>query len=68
MRNLVTLYGTGCPKCKILETKLNKKNIKYQEFTDVDKMLDMGIKSVPYLKVDGKLMDFTEANDWVNKQ
>lgn len=68
MRNLVILYGTGCPKCKILETKLNKKNIKYQEFTDVDKMLDMGIKSVPYLKVDGKLMDFTEANDWVNKQ
>lgn len=65
---MVTLYGTGCPKCKILETKLNKKNIKYQEFTDVDKMLDMGIKSVPYLKVDGKLMDFTEANDWVNKQ
>lgn len=65
---MVTLYGTGCPKCKILETKLNKKNIKYQEFTDVDKMLDMGIKYVPYLKVDGKLMDFTEANDWVNKQ
>ena len=65
---MVKLYGTGCPKCKILETKLNKKNIKYQEFTDVDKMLDMGIKSVPYLKVDGKLMDFTEANDWVNKQ
>lgn len=65
---MVTLYGTGCPKCKILEAKLNKKNIKYQEFTDVDKMLDMGIKSVPYLKVDSKLMDFTEANDWVNKQ
>lgn len=65
---MVTLYSTGCPKCKILETKLNKKNIKYQEFTDVNKMLDMGIKSVPYLEVDGKLMNFTEANDWVNKQ
>nr|DAG70750.1 MAG TPA: NrdH [Caudoviricetes sp.] len=64
----IILYTQGCPKCKILEAKLNKKNIKYQEFTDVDKMLDMGIKSVPYLKVDGKLMDFTEANDWVNKQ
>lgn len=65
---MVTLYSTGCPKCKILETKLNKKNIKYQEFTDVNKMLGMGIKSVPYLEVDGKLMNFTEANDWVNKQ
>lgn len=65
---MVALYGTGCPKCKILKTKLNKKNIKYQEFTDVNKMLDMGIKSVPYLEVNGKLMNFTEANDWVNKQ
>lgn len=65
---MITLYSTGCPKCKILEAKLNKKNIEYQEFTDVNKMLDMGIKSVPYLEVDGKLMNFTEANDWVNKQ
>lgn len=64
----IILYTQGCPKCKILEAKLNKKNIEYQEFTDVNKMLDMGIKSVPYLEVDGKLMNFTEANDWVNKQ
>lgn len=65
---LITLYTTFCPKCKILESKLNNKNIQYQEFTDVDKMIEKGMSTVPWLEVDGKLMDFFEANEWIKNQ
>lgn len=65
---MITLYTTGCPKCNILKTKLKQKNIEYQEFTDENEMIKMGFKTVPYLDVDGKLMNFSEANNWVNKQ
>ena len=63
----VTLYSTGCPKCKILETKLSQKNIEYSIFSDVDKMIDMGFQSVPILEVDKKVMSFGEAVKWINE-
>lgn len=63
----IVLYSTHCPKCRILETKLKQKGIKYTEENDVKKMLDMGLKSVPWLCVDGEMMDFGQANKWINE-
>lgn len=37
----VILYSTGCPRCKILKSKLDKKGITYSVVDDVDKMLNM---------------------------
>lgn len=64
---MVILYTTHCPKCKILEQKLKSKNIKYIEFTDVNKMIEMGFSVMPMLEVDGVIMDFTTANKWINE-
>ena len=65
----IILYSTHCPRCKVLETKLKQKNIKYTEETDVDKMLAIGLKSAPALKVDdGDLMDFSKAIEWIKSQ
>lgn len=58
----ITLYSTHCPKCKVIETKLKQAGLAYTEFDDIDKILSMGIKTAPMLEVDGKLMDFSEAN------
>ena len=55
---MIVVYSTGCPKCGVLERKLNEKSISYEMCTDVDKMLALGITSVPVLDVDGKMMDF----------
>lgn len=55
------LYSTHCPKCMMLENILKKENIDYEVCTDVDKMLSMGIQSVPMLGVGDKLMDYDEA-------
>ena len=66
---MITLYSTGCPKCKVLEAKLEQKKIEYKKESDVDKMLELGIKSAPVLSIDGEsLLQFAEAVKWVNNQ
>lgn len=64
----IILYSTGCPKCKILESKLNAKNIQYDKNTDTDEMIRLGFQTVPKLKVDDELLDFGEAVKWINNR
>lgn len=62
----IILYSTHCPKCNVLEKKLNQKNISYEEVNDIEIMKDKGYLSVPILEVDGVSMDFKMASDWIN--
>lgn len=64
----VILYSNGCPRCRVLKQKLDAKSITYAEENSVDKMFAMGISQVPVLSVDGELLAFGQANEWVNKQ
>ena len=64
----ITLYSTHCPRCNVLEKKLQQKNIVYEEINDVEIMKEKGYLTVPILEVDGKSMDFKTANDWINSQ
>ena len=64
----VVLYSTHCPKCKILETKLKQKNISYSEINDVQIMTNKGFTTVPKLEVDGSILEFKEAVDWIEEQ
>lgn len=66
--NDVILYSTGCPRCNVLKQKLDGKGISFIEDGDIDKMLSMNITQVPVLEVDGKRMEFVEANSWINEQ
>ena len=63
----IVLYSTGCPKCKILKQKLDSKAISYAENNAVSDMMALGIQQVPVLEVDGELLSFTLANEWINK-
>lgn len=63
----VILYTTHCPKCLVLEKKLQSKNINYVENTDTDLMISKGFKTTPMLEVDGNIMDFKAANTWINE-
>ena len=62
----VTFFSTHCPKCLVLEKKLQQKNITYDEVNDVDVMTAKGYMTVPMLEVDGVSLDFKKANDWLN--
>lgn len=63
---MIKLYTIDCPKCKVLETKLKSKNIDFEIVKDVSIMKDLGITTTPVLEVDGKLLDFIDAINYVN--
>lgn len=63
----IILYSTNCPKCVVLEKKLQAKNIPYVKNQNIKEMSLLGVKTVPMLKVgDGPLLDFTEAVKRIN--
>jgi len=64
----IILYSTGCPKCNVLEAKLNSKSIKYEVCRDIEVMQSKGMMTAPNLEVNGKLMGFGDAIKWVNEQ
>lgn len=65
---MIKLYTTHCPKCAVLEKKLQQKNIAYETIDDTEKMIQMGMRSAPMLEVDNKLMNFAEAVQYVNER
>lgn len=64
---MIIFYSTNCPKCKVLKTKLDKINIQYTVNENVDKMLQLGIQSVPALQIDDTILDFGQAIKWLKE-
>ena len=65
---MITLYSTNCPRCSVLEKKLDAAGINYSINNDVDEMISLGFMEVPTLVVDEKTMTFKEAIDWIGEQ
>ena len=63
---MIKFYTTHCPKCHVLELKLKQKSLDYEEFDTVEEMLAKGLTSAPYLEIDDKLLNFSEAVKYVN--
>lgn len=59
------LYTTNCPKCLILEKKLELKGLNYEKITNLDIMLQKGFMSAPMLEVDEVVMDFKTSFNWI---
>lgn len=65
--NKVILYTTHCPKCRILEKKLNDKGVEYDTVEDVEEMKKIGISTVPVLSVPDKgNLQYLDAVKFVN--
>ena len=64
----IILYEHGCPRCKVLKAKLDQKGIQYQNVTDVEIMKSKGFTEAPKLEVDGVIMDFKTAVEWIGEQ
>ena len=66
---MVVLYATPtCPKCRVLGSKMDAKHIEYTKEMDMEVLSQKGLSAVPYLEVDGQMMDFIQANKWINEQ
>lgn len=68
MGDKVILYEHGCPNCKVLKMKLDKKGIQYEDITDVEVMKAKGFTEAPKLEVNGVIMNLKEAINWVKEQ
>lgn len=64
----IILYSTGCPRCMVIQKKLTEKNINYTKVTSEEDILALGVKEVPILSVDGDLMGFKDAVEWINSR
>ena len=63
----IILYTIDCPKCRVLEKKLNNANISFEVCKDTKLMAERNISKLPMLEVDGKMLTFKEAVDMINK-
>lgn len=52
----------------MLKIKLDNKKIQYEVNQSYEDMSKLGIRSVPILEMDGKLLNYIEANKWVEEQ
>lgn len=51
---MIKLYHTGCPQCKMVELRLKKKNIEYEEIRGEDSIIELGFNASPVLEADGR--------------
>jgi len=63
----VTFYSNNCPRCKILQQKLDEKGVIYEKVSDMNILIQKGFKSVPMLEVDEKIMTYVEAINWIKE-
>jgi len=66
----IVLYTIDCPNCIILEKKLKAKNVEFLRVSDEDTIIAKGFgdSSFPILEVDGAVMNYKTAIQWVNNQ
>lgn len=65
---MITLFTIDCPKCKILEKKLEQAGVKYEVCRDRDEMERKGFDFMPVLEVDGQIMNYSDATNWINER
>lgn len=65
---MIILYTIDCPKCKVLERKLEEKNIQYEVCKDTNIMAEKGYMYLPILEIDDKVFNFKEAVDWIKEK
>ena len=46
------LYSTGCPRCRVLQRKLDEAGISYEVNSNIERMTALGLRSAPALEVD----------------
>lgn len=67
MDNLI-LYTIHCPKCTVLQKKLDAKGLNYRTCEDTNIMQKLGINLLPVLQVNNKLLSFSEAIQYIELQ
>lgn len=65
---MIKLYTSAtCPTCKMIKTKLQQKNIPYQEIDDIEYLKSKNIMRLPVMEFeDGTILKSpNEMNNWI---
>jgi len=65
---MITLYSTNCPKCNVLEQKLNSANIDFNVSNDIENLIKKGFREAPILEIDDQYLNFSEAIKWIREK
>lgn len=58
----IEVFGTGCPKCNMLEANVKKAlkdlgvEAELSKVTDIEQMVDRGLMTTPALAIDGEVV------------
>lgn len=65
MKKIVLYTIHNCPRCSVLKRLLDTAKLDYELFDDTEKIVAMGMTTAPMLRVDGELMNYINAINWV---
>ena len=63
---MIKFLTTHCPRCSVLQKKMDAAAIKYEIIEDEETIKSYGIDFVPALVIDNEVLDFSAAIKWVN--
>ena len=62
---LTVFCSDDCPRCKVLMSKLDAKNIEYEKSFDTSELERMGFTILPILKKDDDYLEFKAAVKYI---
>ncbi len=72
MENKVVFYTIHCPKCKILQMLMDKKNINFEVIDNKDTVMlvaaEHNIQSAPFALINGVCYDTKQLQEWIKEQ
>lgn len=68
MNQFIVYCRPSCFRCKHLKSMLTQNDISFIEEYNIDIMDEKGIDHVPMLEVDGALLNYDEALEWIEKK
>lgn len=63
---MIKFLTAHCPRCSVLQKKMDAAAIKYEIIEDEETIKSYGIDFVPALVIDNEILDFSAAIKWVN--
>lgn len=71
-KRVIKYYTIHCPKCKVLQILMDKKNIEFEVIDDKDVVTSVAeennVKSAPFALIDGVCYDTKKLQEWIKEQ
>ena len=56
-----------CPRCQVLKKNMDSLGIEYDLNNDIEEMMLWGVQTVPMLRIEKQLLDFSQAVKWLKE-